>query len=114
MIAELNRSSDQGLGASTSRVQEASSPVSRITAEQQETQFQLAARPAVKILIQHEGWYRVTQAELVAAGLPASADPRFLRLFTQGIEQPIRITGASEGYGSFGSKAAIEFLRRRS
>ena len=109
MIAELNSSSDQGLGAPTSRVQEASSPVSRITAEQRETQFQLAAQPAVKILIQHEGWYRVTQPELVAAGLPDSADPRFLRLFTKGIEQPIRITGASDGYGNFGSKAAIEF-----
>ena len=109
MISELIRGSNQGLDAPTSRVQEASSPVSRITAQQQETQFRLAAQPAVKILIQHEGWYRVTQAELVAAGLPTSADTRFLRLFTQGIEQPIRITGASEGYGTFGSKAAIEF-----
>ena len=108
MIAELNGSLGQ-LHVPTSHVQEEPSPVSRIASEQQETQFQLAAQPAVKILIQSEGWYRVTQAELGAAGLPTSADPRFLRLFTKGIEQPMRITGASEGYGNLGSKAAIEF-----
>jgi uncharacterized repeat protein (TIGR01451 family) len=105
MIAELNGSS----GPPTSHVQEQPSSVSRITPGQQQTQFQLAAHPAVKILIQREGWYRVTQPELVAAGLPGSADPRFLRLFDQGIEQPMRITGASEGFGNFGPQAAIEF-----
>jgi uncharacterized repeat protein (TIGR01451 family) len=109
MIAELNGSPGQELHAPTSHVQEEPSPVSRIASEQQETQFQLAAQPAVKILIQSDGWYRVTQAELGAAGLPTSADPRFLRLFTKGIEQPMRITGASEGYGNLGSKASIEF-----
>ena len=108
MIAELNGSPSQ-LHVPASHVQEEPLPVSRIASEQQETQFQLAAQPAVKILIQSEGWYRVTQAELGAAGLPTSADPRFLRLFTKGIEQPMRITGASEGYGNLGSKAAIEF-----
>ncbi len=109
MIAELNGGSGQELGTPTSHVQEQPSPVSRITSGQQQTQFQLAAQPAVKILIQREGWYRVTQPELVAAGLPGSADPRFLRLFAEGIEQPMRIIRASEGYGTFGPQAAIEF-----
>ena len=112
MIAELNGIPGQELDAPTSHVEEESSLVSRITSEQQETQFQLAAQPAVKILIRREGWYRVTQAELIAAGLPTSADPRSLRLFTKGIEQPMRITEASEGYGNFGRQAAIEFYGR--
>ncbi len=74
--------------------------------EQRQIQFQLAAHNAVKVLVDHEGWYRVTQPELVAQGLSASVDPASLRMFAEGIEQPIRITGADEG---FGPQAAIEF-----
>ena len=48
----------------------------------------------------------MTQPELVAQGLNASVDPTFLRMFAEGTEQPIRITGADEG---FGPQAAIEF-----
>lgn len=70
-------------------------------------QFDLAAHPAVKIMADHEGWYRVTQPELVAAGLIRNADPRNLRLFAEGLEQPMLITGADGG--RFGSNAAIEF-----
>ena len=29
----------------------------------------LASRPALKLLVKEEGWYRATQSELVAAGL---------------------------------------------
>jgi len=70
-------------------------------------QFDLAAHPAVKIMADHEGWYRVTQPELIAAGLKASADPGDLRLFVEGIEQPILVTGADGSH--FGPNAAIEF-----
>jgi uncharacterized repeat protein (TIGR01451 family) len=112
MIAELNGSSDQESNASTSHVEEGSSPVLRISSAQRETQFQLAAHPAVKILARREGWYRVTQPELVTAGMPNFVDSRFLKLFARGIEQPMRITGASEGNGSFGPQAAIEFYGR--
>ncbi|HXZ69831.1 MAG TPA: C25 family cysteine peptidase, partial [Streptosporangiaceae bacterium] len=75
----------------------------------QVTQFALAAGPAVKIQVTQPGWYRVTQPQLVAAGLPANADPRFLRLFAEGVEQPIRLTGATAGRGGFGAGAALEF-----
>jgi uncharacterized repeat protein (TIGR01451 family) len=70
------------------------------------TGFQLAAHPAVKIFVDHEGWYHVTQPQLVAAGLPANVEARSLHLFAEGVEQPIRITGAASG---FGSQSAIEF-----
>ncbi|MFY9561900.1 MAG: C25 family cysteine peptidase, partial [Terriglobales bacterium] len=75
----------------------------------EEQQFDLAAHPAVKIMTDHEGWYRVTQPELVAAGLDKNADPGGLRLFVEAIEQPILVTGANAGHGGFGPNAAIEF-----
>jgi len=68
--------------------------------------FQLASRPAVKIFVDHEGWYRITQPQLVAAGLNPNVEARSLHLFAEGVEQPIRITGAASG---FGPQAALEF-----
>ncbi len=72
-------------------------------------QFKLAAHPAVKILVRREGWYRVTQPELLAAGLDNAVDPRFLQLFAEGREQSIRIAGATDGPGGFASEGSIEF-----
>ena len=74
---------------------------------QTDQQFELAAHPAVKIMADHEGWYRVTQPDLIAAGLSGNADPSKLRLFAEAIEQPILVTGADGG--QFGPNAAIEF-----
>ncbi len=73
-----------------------------------QVQFGLASGPAVKILVDHEGWYRITQAQIAAAGL-GSADPRTLQLYAEGTEQPIAITGTSNGSRRFGPGAAIEF-----
>ncbi|HEY8670566.1 MAG TPA: hypothetical protein VIL63_07000, partial [Terriglobales bacterium] len=70
----------------------------------QEVGFRLAGRPAVKILVDHEGWYRVTQPQLVAAGLNPNVAVGSLHLFAEGIEQPIRVTGSD-----FGAESAIEF-----
>ena len=78
----------------------------KFSATNREIGFRLASPPAVKILADHEGWYRVTQPQLVAAGLSFSAEARSLHLFAEGVEQPIRITGASS---RFGPQAAIEF-----
>jgi len=112
MITELSGAGADGADSAASHVVEDPFPVASTISERQKTQFRLAAHPAVKILVQHEGWYRVTQPELVAAGLPASADPRLLMLFVQGIEQPIRLTGATDGSGGFGTQAAMEFYGR--
>ncbi len=46
---------------------------------------------SVKIKINKEGWYRVTQPQLVLAGLGTYATPQNLRLYTEGIEQPIMV-----------------------
>lgn len=68
--------------------------------------FQLASQCAVKISVDHEGWYRVTQPELVAAGLSADVDASKLHLYAEGVEQAIRVTGGKSG---FGADSAIEF-----
>jgi signal peptidase I len=78
----------------------------KISESTQSIGFELAARPAVKIFVDHEGWYRITQPQLVAAGLSPAADARSLHLFAEGVEHPMRITGAASG---FGPQAAIEF-----
>jgi hypothetical protein len=76
-------------------------------ASELETQRALAAQPAVKIGVNHPGWYRVTQAELVGAGLDRRLDPRTLRLFVDGVEQAISVTGDEDG--RFDAADVIEF-----
>ncbi len=60
-------------------------------------QVDLAGQSAVKLSIRQEGWYRVTQQELLAAGISPSVDPRLLQLYVDGQQQPIIVTGESDG-----------------
>ena len=75
--------------------------------ERKKRQWSLAARPAVKLLVKEEGWYRVTQPELVAAGLDPNCKPKYLKLFVDGEQQAILVTGARDG--RFDPADAIEF-----
>ena len=70
-------------------------------------QNQLASGPAVKIAVKREGWYRVTQPELIQAGLDPKADPHSLQLYVDGEPIPITVTGESDG--RFDADDAIEF-----
>jgi hypothetical protein len=79
------------------------------TSSQLEKQFELAAHRAVKIQVQHEGWYRVTQPELLKAGLDPNVDPTSLKMYVEAQELPIKITGATPGRGGFGPSAAVHF-----
>jgi uncharacterized repeat protein (TIGR01451 family) len=63
--------------------------------------------PGVKISIRNEGWYRVTQSALVAAGLRPGGDSRLLQLYAEGIEQPMLVSG--RGTGPLGPNDTIEF-----
>src|SRR6185437_9302662 len=76
-----------------------------ISTSSQNVGFRLAAKPGIKILVDHEGWYRVTQPQLLAAGLRPNANSNSLHLYAEGVEQPIRISGG----GAFGPQSAIEF-----
>jgi uncharacterized repeat protein (TIGR01451 family) len=79
------------------------------TSAQRLKQFELAAHPAVKIFVKHEGWHSLTQPELVQAGLDPNVDPALLHLYAEAVEQPIQITGATAGPGGFGPQAALQF-----
>jgi uncharacterized repeat protein (TIGR01451 family) len=67
----------------------------------------LSGDNAIKISVQQEGWYRVTQAQLVSAGFDARSNAQTLQLFAEGVEQPILILGNQ--VGAFGPNDAIEF-----
>jgi subtilisin-like proprotein convertase family protein len=68
---------------------------------------QIAPATALKLYIKQTGVYRVTQAELLAAGLNPNVDPRTLQLYEDGREQPLSVPGEQDG--RFDSGDAIEF-----
>ena len=72
-----------------------------------EVQRYVAGKSAVKLFVKEEGWYRVTQPELVAAGLSSKVNPKYLQLYAEGQEQPLRLVGKKDGV--FGPGDAIEF-----
>jgi hypothetical protein len=74
-----------------------------------ETQWEIASQTALKIAINKDGWYRVTQPQMVAAGFNPVVDIRKLRLFVDGNEVAIN---TSQLTGQFGSADYIEFYGR--
>ncbi len=72
-----------------------------------EVRVSLEELPAVKISVRSEGWYRISRAQLVAAGLDPDANARDLQLFAEGVEQPILILGRQNG--PLDSDDSIEF-----
>jgi hypothetical protein len=72
-----------------------------------EEQWALSAQPGVKIYVKEDGWYRVGEPELVAAGLRSGIDPRYLQLYVDGVEQSILVRGDEDG--RFDPVDAIEF-----
>ena len=70
-------------------------------------QYALAAGPAVRLDVQSEGWYRVTQPQLVAAGISPNVNPHDLQLYVDGVQQPIYVEG--ESTGRFTTQDAVDF-----
>ena len=95
----------QGKGALESRINSGFSP--RSSSPVTTTQQNFASQPSVKLTIKEQGWYRVTQPELVAAGLNPKVNPRYLQLYADGVEQPMWVRG--EGDSRFDPQDAIEF-----
>jgi uncharacterized repeat protein (TIGR01451 family) len=108
-LNHLSQSQPAAVPAGLSHRLENISQTTAPTLAQQQKQFELAAHPAIKIYVKHEGWYCVTQPQLIAAGLDPNVDPAFLHLYAEAVEQPIQITGASAGRRGFGPQAAIYF-----
>ncbi|HKT89465.1 MAG TPA: C25 family cysteine peptidase, partial [Candidatus Sulfotelmatobacter sp.] len=109
MMSQLNQAQPPAAGSETSHFVQALPVASTRTRGQIEQQFELAAHPAVKIYVRHEGWYSVSQPDLVKAGLDPNVDPASLHLYAEAIEQPLKITGATPGPGGFGPQSAINF-----
>jgi hypothetical protein len=63
-----------------------------------------AGQPAAKLVVKHAGFYRVTMAELVAAGIDPHADAENLQLYAEGRQIPIRVQTAGKG-----QVASVEF-----
>lgn len=74
-----------------------------------EEQWAIAAQSGLKIAIKKDGWYRVTQQQMVAAGFNPNVDIRNLRLFVDANEVAISTNQSS---GQFGSGDYIEFYGR--
>ena len=72
------------------------------------TPWDAASQPAIKLTIREEGWYRLSQPELLAAGLDPRTDPRNLRLYLEGNEHAMLVTGEQDG--SFDQADAVEFF----
>ncbi|HKE56253.1 MAG TPA: C25 family cysteine peptidase, partial [Pyrinomonadaceae bacterium] len=51
--------------------------------------------PGIKLSVDHDDWYRVTQPQLVAAGLDPNSDARLLQLYVDGAEVPIELSSNS-------------------
>jgi hypothetical protein len=60
------------------------------------TQKWVAAQPGVKIGVKNAGIYRVTKAQLQAAGFDVNSDPTLWQLYTDGVEQAITVGGTGD------------------
>lgn len=84
------------------------SAISAVGGSELENQKALAAMPGLRLSVREDGWYRVTQAEIVGAGFDANADLRYLQVHEDGVEIPIRIN-STRSSGSLRAGDSIEF-----
>src|SRR2546421_11770287 len=83
--------------------QQASQP--SVGAETISDQWSLVAnQPALKIGVRADGWYRITQTQMAAAGFVTSADSRNLRFFVGGNEIAMRTSRDS------GALTAVDYV----
>src|SRR5207247_68045 len=93
----LSRLGTESAPQSPSLPVEPRAPLSTSTLAQAAVQSGLSGGPAVKLSVKQEGWYRVTQQEIIRAGLDAAVDPRLLQMFVDGRELPISVRGEQDG-----------------
>ncbi len=64
-------------------------------------QWEIAAQVAVKLMVNRDGWQKVSRAELLAAGLAPGASLANLQLYLNGVEQAMVVNadGSIEFYG---------------
>lgn len=94
MIGEINQLIDQADG---SHAVEPFAVLPPLDSPLRTIQQEIAASPAVKIDVERAGWYRLTQAQLLSAGLSLGINPRMLKLMVDGEQVPINVTGELDG-----------------
>ena len=109
LLSQLGRVAPAQAGLASSRPGPPEQPRALAASfeERRQQQWELAAQPTLKLQVRERGWYRVEQAELLAAGLGAGVNPRFLKLFVEGEELPLVVQGESDQ--SFDPGDAIQF-----
>src|SRR6185295_5796421 len=111
LLSELRESSTAGNADAVSEWPAAMNAEARretlnLTPEGLREQQSIASGQAVKIQVNRSGWYRLSQPELVAAGLDPTGDARLLQLYVDGVEVPIRL---SSNGPQLGSNDTLEF-----
>ncbi len=86
LLTELNKSN-----AERSLFTEEKASLKKPTTEQIEIQNALSRFDGVRLAVKNSGIYRVSAMDLFANGLPTNANPNFLKLYVDGIEQPINV-----------------------
>jgi hypothetical protein len=82
-------------------------PTPSASSIRREVQFTVASKARLKVLINSPGIYRITQSELVAAGLDSNINPRRLQLYVDGTPVPMNVIGEADN--RFDSSDYIEF-----
>ena len=101
----LGRTANAQVGL-TNPVERAALPQS-VKPEHIALQSGLAGQSAVKMWIKRAGFYRVTAAELAAAGLDPGVDTRLLQMYVDGQQIPINVISDKDGL-----LASLEFYGR--
>ncbi len=89
------------------KVTETVAVASRPTAADTSKQAIFAGQAAIKIVVNREGWYRLSQAELGSAGLGKDVDATLLQMYADGREIPVSTTAGKDG--RFDETASLEF-----
>ncbi|HWN98342.1 MAG TPA: C25 family cysteine peptidase [Blastocatellia bacterium] len=103
-----------GLAQSQMTLGQGSVPVERkagiagLTPGAIQLQTDLAGQAAVKLAVKQEGWYRISQSDLVNAGFSAKVDPRNLQLYVDGRAVPMIVNGEQDG--RFDPSDSVEFF----
>src|SRR6185436_11105989 len=91
---------DDRVKSSSQIVAESSSP------ESLANQWSIANQPALKIGVRSDGWYRISQSQMAAAGFDTGGDARNLQLFVTGSEVAIHVSRES---GPLSTEDYVEF-----
>ncbi len=77
---------------------EAQAPTAAAQLRTTEQPWTLPNEKAAKLAVKQNGWYRVTAAELQAAGFDTNVNPGLLQLFADGVEVPMRVSGKGNSF----------------